>query len=106
MTNTSRKKQLSVLRRLLNDGAFGITGIYGSPVSAKYLPMAVSHKLPVAGFYNGTYFVGEPVKKYVFADRASYRDEMHEAVDHLWNEGGFRKFASDLSKRCLRSRLS
>jgi branched-chain amino acid transport system substrate-binding protein len=57
------------------------------------LPMATTHKLPVAGFYNGTYFVGEPVKKYVFGCRASYRDEMHEAVDHLWKDSGFRKFA-------------
>jgi ABC-type branched-subunit amino acid transport system substrate-binding protein len=84
---------IQVFKKIESDGAFGITGVYGSPVSAKYLPLSTLHKFPIAGFYNGTYFVGEPVKKYVFSARASYRDEMHEAVDHLWKESGFRKFA-------------
>jgi ABC-type branched-subunit amino acid transport system substrate-binding protein len=87
------EEAIKCFQRVLDEGAFGMTGIYGSPVSAKYLPMCTSHKIPIAGFYNGTYFVGEPVKRYVFSARASYRDEAHEAVAHLWKQSGFRKFA-------------
>jgi len=83
---------ITCFQYLMQQGVFALTGIYGSGTSARYIPMAMNNKVPVVGFHNGTYFVTNPVKKYVFSARCSYRDEIRETVNHLWT-AGLRKFA-------------
>jgi len=79
-------------QKMMTNGAFGITGAYGSTCLARYIPLCVNNKVPCVGHYAGTHFVGDPVKRYVFNARAAYKDEQHALVDKLW-DAGFRKIA-------------
>jgi len=84
---------ISCFQKLVSQGVFGIGGIVGSTCLARYLPMAMNFKVPVAGYYAGPIFAGEPVKRYCFTARASYRDEVKAQVDHLWNDLHIRRIA-------------
>jgi ABC-type branched-subunit amino acid transport system substrate-binding protein len=84
---------IASFQKLSAQGVFGIAGLVGSAPLAKYLPMSQNNKLPIAGFYPGPIFVGDPVKRYAFTARASYRDEMRQTVDHLWKDMNVRKIA-------------
>jgi len=83
---------ITCFNNLMQQGVFAISGMYGGACSAKYIPMAMNNKVPLVGFYNGSYFCTNPIKNYIFTTRCSYRDEMREAVDQLWKRG-VRKFA-------------
>jgi branched-chain amino acid transport system substrate-binding protein len=83
---------IACFNSLKQQDVFAISGIYGSVCSARYVPMAMNNRLPIIGFYNGTFFLTDPPKRYVFNTRCSYHDEMRDAIDHLWKRG-FRKFA-------------
>jgi ABC-type branched-subunit amino acid transport system substrate-binding protein len=83
---------IACFQYLVQQGIFAITGIYGSGTSARYIPMAMSNKIPIVGFHNGTNFVTNPTKRYIFSARCSYREEIRQSVDHLW-KAGLRRFA-------------
>lgn len=74
--------------KIMKEGVFLIAGLYGSaPLARVYMPSAMSNKIPVIGIHSGPIFIDKPVKRYVFGVRASYRDEMKQAVDSLWKDG-------------------
>jgi ABC-type branched-subunit amino acid transport system substrate-binding protein len=51
----------------------------------KYVRLAEENKVPVVGLFTGAQFLYDPVKHYVFTIRASYRDEIREEVNYVWN---------------------
>jgi len=80
-------KAIACFNDLMTKGVFAITAQVGSPTLAKYIPMCTTNKVPIIGGFSGPYFACEPVKRYFFNARPSYRDEEHAAVDHLWKLG-------------------
>ena len=83
---------IGVFQKMMQNGAFGITGAYGSTCLARYIPLCEKNKVPCVGNYAGTHFVGDPVRHWIFNARAPYKDEEHELIDKLW-ACGFRRFA-------------
>lgn len=82
---------LRCFKSLTDQGVFALTGIVGSALLAKYVPLCMDNKIPLVGAYSGPSFVGEPAKRYIFTVRPGYRDEEHQFVEHMWNDVGVRK---------------
>ena len=76
---------------LLKADVFAMGFFVGTPTAAKYIPMAESSKIPVVGLFTGAQMLYEPLKHDIVNVRASYFDETHEQVEHLWNVRGVRK---------------
>jgi branched-chain amino acid transport system substrate-binding protein len=84
---------ITCFNHLMSEGVFGIVGQVGSATLAKYIPMCTNNKVPCVGSYSGPTFACDPVKKYFFATRPPFREEVKHQVEHLWTEGGIRKIA-------------
>jgi ABC-type branched-subunit amino acid transport system substrate-binding protein len=82
---------VSCFGQLQKDGVFAISGLVGSAMLAKYIPMCTNAKMPLVGAYSGPQFVSDPATRYVFTVRPGYRDEEQQFVDHMWNDAGVRK---------------
>lgn len=74
-------------QQMQTDNAFAITGLVGSALLAKYIPMCKNKRLPAVGFYSGPTFVSTPAQRYIFTVRPGYRAEEQQFVDHLWTLG-------------------
>ena len=85
-------KGIDCFNEMISAGSFAGGFFLGSPLAAKYVPMAQDHKIPVLGFISGAQFIYEPTKHYVFAVRASSLDALKNQVKHLWEDLGVRKF--------------
>jgi ABC-type branched-subunit amino acid transport system substrate-binding protein len=86
-------KAILCYKDLMKEDVF-LTGISaGSATCQKYAALAETNQIPFMGCSAGATFMYEPLKKYVFAVRASYIDETRGMVDHLWNDLALRKFA-------------
>src|ERR1035437_2931588 len=86
-------KAILCYKDLIKDDVF-LTGISaGSAPCQKYAALAETNQIPFMGCSAGAPFMYEPLKKHVFAVRASYIDETRGMVDHLWSDLGLRKFA-------------
>ncbi len=66
---------ISCFQKLSSESAFAITGLVGSALLAKYIPMCMNNKIPAVGFYSGPTFVSTPAKSVHFycASRLSDR---------------------------------
>jgi ABC-type branched-subunit amino acid transport system substrate-binding protein len=80
-------------KHLLEENVFATGLTVGTPTAAKYVLLAENNKVPFIANGGGPKLMSEPLRKYVFAVRASYDDESRVGVDHLWNDVGARKFA-------------
>jgi len=87
------EKAVVCYRKLVDSGVFATGLAVGTPTGVKYVALAENNKVPFVGNSGGGQFMHEPMKKYVFAVRASYADEVRFGVEHLWNDVGARKFA-------------
>jgi branched-chain amino acid transport system substrate-binding protein len=83
---------IACVQKLTSEGAFAITGLVGSALLAKYMPMCTNKKVPAVGFYSGPTFVSAPAKRYIFTVRPGYRAEEHQFIDHLWDQLKIRTF--------------
>ncbi len=74
------------------EGVFATSLNFASAILTKHVPMAEASKTPLVGVYTAPLFTVNPVHRYVFIGRPTYRDEMLGVIDHLWTDAGLRKF--------------
>ncbi|ANQ84226.1 ABC transporter substrate-binding protein [Azoarcus olearius] len=66
---------------------FALFACFGTGPSLKVVPLAAAAKVPFFAPYTGAEALREPLNPYVFHVRASYRQEVEKAVDHLTKLG-------------------
>lgn len=86
-------KAIVCYKQLLADGVFATGLAIGTPTGAKYVLMAENSKVPFIANAGGPSLMVTPFRKYVFAVRTTYGEEIKSGVQHLWNDLGKRKFA-------------
>ena len=81
-------------QQLINeDRVFALTCYLGTPTAVKIIPMVQEGRIPLVGLMTGASALREPFKRYIINIRASYHEETGEAVRHLVEDVGIRKFA-------------
>jgi len=71
-------------KTLLSDHhAFALIGYYGDAPTAAALPLIVSARIPLIGAVSGADGLRDPVNRYLFNVRASYKDEIAAMVAQL-----------------------
>jgi len=83
---------IACYQNLQKEGIFATSLNFASAILTKHVPMAEASKTPLVGVYTAPLFTVNPVHRYVFTGRPTYREEMHGVIDHLWNDSGMRKF--------------
>ncbi len=80
-------------QKLMGRNVFA-TGFYvGTPTSLKYVDLAEGQKVPFVGAFTGAPGLYTPRRSMVFTVRASYADEIKEAIDNIFKSLPYRKVA-------------
>ncbi len=85
-------KGIACFRGLLARGVFAAGFVGGTPLAARYIPIAHNEGVPLVGFNSGAQLIVSPPKRWVFSARASYSDESAALVSRLWELGHRRMF--------------
>ncbi len=87
------EKAIACYKQLIDGGVFA-TGLgIGTPTAAKYVLMAENNKIPYIANAGGPSLMISPLRKYVFAVRTTYAEEIRAGVSHIWNDLGLHKIA-------------
>ena len=84
-------KAIACYKELLADGVFATGLAIGTPTGAKYVLLAENNKVPFIANAGGPSFMAEPLKKYVFAVRTTYAQEINVGVQHVWKDLGLHR---------------
>ena len=87
------EKCVDCTTRLIEDGAFALTGFVGTPTAKVAAPIAQDMKVPLVGLFTGAMLLRQPAQRYVVNIRASYDDETDALVGYLAAKTGARRFA-------------
>lgn len=71
-------------KRLMDQGIFTAALLNSSPALTKIAPMSEAHRIPMVGFYAGAEFLYQPVRRYIFAVKPSFEDEIRIAIQQVW----------------------
>jgi branched-chain amino acid transport system substrate-binding protein len=85
-------RAFTCFNHLLKDHVFAGAFFVGTPLAARYVPMAELNAIPLVGLYTGAELLHIPFKPHVISIRASYFDETRAQVDNLW-AGGHKRIA-------------
>ncbi len=73
----------NVQKLLVEDGAFALFGLVGTPTSVKALPLVERARVPTLGLFTGAEALRNPQRSWVFHVRDSYYAECEAAVGHF-----------------------
>lgn len=81
------EEAIKCFNHILQANAFAAVGQVGSATLAKYIPMCMQNKMPLVGSYSGPNFATDPPKRYFFATRPPFRDEVRHSIQNLMQTG-------------------